>query len=89
MNNERRHFATYCDWLDPYHIGDTFHIGRFENLQESFDIICDKIGHVQVKLPHKLKSQRVHYTDYYDKVTEELVYNKYRVDIERFKYDYV
>ena len=29
MNNERRHFATYCDWLDPCHIGDTFYIGRF------------------------------------------------------------
>ena len=88
MNNERRHFATYCDWLEPSNIGDTFYIGRFENLQESFDIICDKIGHDQVKLPHKLKSKRVHYTDYYDKSIEELVYNKYRDDIDKFNYKY-
>ena len=66
---------------------DMFFI-RFENLQEDFDAFCDKVNIPRQVLPHKNKSDRKHYTEYYDTESRELVEQLFAKDLEYFGYKF-
>ena len=63
-------------------------VGRFENLQEDFDTICDTIGIPRRKLPVRNASKHDHYTTYYNDDTIELVRQQHGVDAEYFDYEF-
>ena len=64
-------------------------IGRFENLQEDFNLICEKAGIPPGELPHAKKSKaRPHYSEFYNEKSAEIVYDLLRADIDYFGYSF-
>ncbi|AOY81591.1 sulfotransferase family protein [Moorena producens JHB] len=72
-------------------------VGRFENLQADFNIVCQKLGIEDSQLPHLnsnkqnkikkgYKQEYKPYLEYYDDETKEFVGKIYQKDIETFGY---
>jgi len=62
-------------------------IGRFENLQEDFNKLCNGLGYGDIELPHLLQGT---YTDYdwlYTPETRKIVTEHYSKDFDLFNYE--
>ena len=77
------------DWfVDPNGNVLADFIGRFEQLEKDWDSVAQKLG-ITEKLPHRKANPRArHYTDYYTPRLRDLIAQKFRIDIERFGYEF-
>lgn len=87
--NEEKMFLTQADWVcDEQGRIMVDYIGRFEQLQQSWDDICDALQREKTMLPHVKKSSRGSYQDYYDAECRAIVADYFRSDIELFDYSF-
>lgn len=64
-------------------------IGHYENLQDDFNHVCNKVGIKPFQLPHKRKAtDRSNYQKYYTDETAELVAQHFKQDIELLNYQF-
>ncbi len=61
-------------------------IGRFENLQNDFDVVCDKLGIKHTELPHVNKGKFANYDLYYTPEVKNIVSEYFIKDFELFGY---
>ena len=86
--NKPKFFMPQIDWLtDSKGKISVDFIGRFENLENDFQLICKKIGTTAV-LPLVNKSERREYHHYYDDATKEIVGKWFEKDIDYFNYNF-
>jgi hypothetical protein len=78
------------DWfVDPHGNVAVDFIGRFEQLESHWKLICRRLG-IDEPLPHNNRNpgRTRHYTDYYNAETREIIARRFRVDIEYFEYSF-
>jgi hypothetical protein len=62
------------------------YIMRFENLIDDFRTVCAALDISPLTLPRYNRSNREHYSKYYDDELRELVHARFAAEIERFGY---
>lgn len=65
-------------------------VGRYENLEQDFATICERIGIPERPLPHRRKAtdRKADWRSYYSDGTAELVARSFAPDIETFGYSF-
>ena len=69
---------------DPF--GNVDYIIRFENLADDFRTLSAKLGIPDAPLPRYNRSNREHYSKYYDTDLRELIRKRFAPEIDRFGY---
>ena len=81
---EWSHFNSQLDWIP----NDIDFVGKFENLENDFNFVCDRTGHPRIKLPHKNKTEGKSYQELYDDKTKNVIFEMYNDEIKKFKYEF-
>ena len=63
-------------------------IGRFENFEESVAKLLQALDLPELRVPHLNKSRHDGYRAYYTEETKKIVQNRFRKDIEEFRYTF-
>jgi hypothetical protein len=71
---------------DPF--GNVDYVMRFESLADDFSKVCAGLDVSPVTLPQYNRSQREHYSAYYDDELRELVRQRFAAEIDRFAYTF-
>jgi len=71
---------------DPFANVDS--IMRFENLADDFRTVCGRLDISPPTLPQYNRSNRQHYSKYYDDELREFVRSRFAAEIERFDYTF-
>ena len=59
---------------------------RFESLQYDFNRVCERLGIEKIRLPHKNRSNRSGFSNYYSNESRIYVQEKFKSDIDVFGY---
>jgi hypothetical protein len=72
-----------------YWISDGYDfIGRFENIEDDFERVCERVGLKKKNLRHRNKSKHRHYVQYYTPDTIKIVQRIYEEDLAFFSYTF-
>jgi hypothetical protein len=65
-------------------------VGKFENLEHDFRVVCEQLGTKNSSLPKvaSFGSRVKEYQGYYSQETKELVESLYKNDIEKYDYEF-
>lgn len=76
-------------WIKDYNgnINMDF-IGKFENLQNDFNVVAETLNLTQFQLPHELKSDNKSYKEFYSDKTKDIVWDFYKEEIKLFDYEF-
>ena len=77
--------------FDPNGVQMVNYIGRFERLQEDFNLVCRTLGQPPQKLPHINKGDRgdrTTYSEFYDEELKEMIGARFAKDIAYFGYEF-
>ena len=69
---------------DPF--GNVDYVIRFENLADDFRAVCAKLSIPDTPLPQYNRSNREHYSKYYDEELRELIGKRFASEIDCFGY---
>lgn len=74
----------YLIWKDGKIFVDF--IGRFEEIDKDWSVVCERIGIEKSKLKISNKSERKEYKEYYTEETKSIITKQYSKDLDFFKY---
>ncbi|MAP54815.1 sulfotransferase family 2 domain-containing protein [Altibacter sp.] len=69
-------------------MADIDFIGRFENLNDDFALVCDRLAIADSTLPRLNSYAYTDYRDAYDPETKDLVYTLFKEEIDCFKFEF-
>ncbi len=61
-------------------------VGRFENLADDFQKVCQALDLPRQELPHEIRGSSTDYRQYYDDVSQEIIERVYGEEIDLFGY---